>query len=190
MSENLHESLLELLEELRVRKKQEFDRKVPIGDLLSDRYEHARKCGFGEGTTCFDNVHIIGDVKVGKNTYIGPNVYLDGTGGLEIGDYCSIGAGVQIYTHNSLMWALSMGKAPYVRKPTKIGSGVYICPNTIIAMGLSIGDCTVIGSLSMVVSDIPPFSKAWGTPAKVHGSVAGYFKDAPEEWRPEGLEIP
>ena len=35
-------------------------------------------------------IMIIGDVKVGKNTWIGPNVILDGSGGLEIGDYVCI----------------------------------------------------------------------------------------------------
>lgn len=175
--EQINSQLIQLLEELRIKKKQEFNRKVPIGDLLTERHENARKMGFGEGTTCYDNVHIIGDVKIGKHTYIGPNVYIDGTGGLEIGDYCSIGAGVQIYTHNSLMWALTLGQEPYERMPVKIGSGVYICPNTIIAMGVTIGDQCVIGSLSLVTRSIPSRSKAWGSPARVMGTIDDYFSE-------------
>ena len=33
----------------------------------------------------YDSVLVIGDVQVGKNTWIGPFVVLDGSGGLEIG---------------------------------------------------------------------------------------------------------
>ena len=56
---------------------------------------------------------VIGDVKVGSHTWIGPNVILDGSGGgLEIGDYCSIDAGAQIYTHDTVMWAISGGQVP------------------------------------------------------------------------------
>ena len=50
-------------------------------------------------------------VTVGAGTWIGPNTLLDGTGGLSIGASCSISAGVQIYTHDSVMWALSGGTA-------------------------------------------------------------------------------
>jgi hypothetical protein len=64
-----------------------FKRRVSVGDLLTDRWEIAREYGWGEGTSCYDNVLVIGDVRVGKHTWIGPNVILDGSGGLEIGDY-------------------------------------------------------------------------------------------------------
>jgi acetyltransferase-like isoleucine patch superfamily enzyme len=124
--------------------------------------------GFGEGTTCYDNVLILGDVTVGKNTWIGPNVILDGSGGpLVIGDFCSISAGVQIYTHNTVAWSTSLGEEPIARAPTRIGNGVYLGPNSIISMGVTIGDKAVIGALSLVNNDIPAGAKAWGTPAKV-----------------------
>jgi acetyltransferase-like isoleucine patch superfamily enzyme len=83
---------------------------------------------------------ILGDVKVGRYTWIGPNVVLDGSGRLEIGEYCSFSAGVQIYTRHTAEWATSRGKADAERRPTKIGSGVYIGPNAVIEMGVTIGD--------------------------------------------------
>jgi hypothetical protein len=36
-------------------------------------------------------------------------VILDGRGGLLIGDYVSISAGVQIYTHDTVEWSTSLG---------------------------------------------------------------------------------
>jgi acetyltransferase-like isoleucine patch superfamily enzyme len=48
------------------------------------------------------------DVTVGKNCWIGPNVILDGSGGgLFIGDYVDISAGVHIYTHDTVKRAIS-----------------------------------------------------------------------------------
>jgi acetyltransferase-like isoleucine patch superfamily enzyme len=38
-------------------------------------------------------------------------------------------------------------------------------------MGSSIGKCSVIGSLSFVDSKIPPYSIAFGSPAKIVGKV-------------------
>ena len=99
----------DILNRLRQTMKDQFDRHVSIQDLLSDRWETAKFYGFGEGTSCYNNVLILGDVKVGKNTWIGPNVVLDGSGGLEIGDYVSISAGVQIYSHDTVDWSTSLG---------------------------------------------------------------------------------
>ena len=153
--------------QLRDQMKAEHKRQVSFGDLISDRWENAKAYDFGEGTSCYDNVLIIGNVKVGKNTWIGPNVILDGSGDLEIGDFCSISAGVQIYTHDTVEWSTSLGEASTDKNPTRIGSGVYIGPQTVIQKGVTIGDKAVIGACSFVNSDIPAGARAWGTPVKV-----------------------
>ena len=151
------------LKELRSLMKEKFNRHVSVQDLLTDRWETAKFYGFGEGTSCYNNVLIIGDVKVGKNTWIGPNVILDGSGGLEIGDYVSISAGVQIYTHDTVAWSTSLGKEPTTRDTTKIGNGVYLGPNSIIQMGTTIGDKAVIGAMSFVNKNIPDEGLWYGT---------------------------
>jgi acetyltransferase-like isoleucine patch superfamily enzyme len=142
-------------------------RHVSLGDLFTDRWETARHLGFGEGTSCYDNVLVLGDVKVGRHTWIGPNVVLDGSGGLEIGDYCSISAGVQIYTHDTVAWASALGGAEPEKRPTRVGSGVYIGPNAVLEKGLTIGDRAVIGALAFVDRDIPAGARAWGVPARI-----------------------
>jgi acetyltransferase-like isoleucine patch superfamily enzyme len=115
-------------------------------------------------------VLILGDVKVGRNCWIGPNVILDGRGGLVVGDYVTFSAGVQIYTHDTVEQATSFGAAPIKLAPTHIGSGVYLGPNTVVQMGVTIGDRVVIGAMSFVNMNIPSDSKAWGIPAKIIGS--------------------
>ena len=161
--------LLDALNILVFGKKNEFNRVLPLGDYFIDRWEKAKLLGFGEGTSVYDNVVVIGDVKVGKNCWIGPNVILDGSGGLEIGNNCSISAGVQIYSHDSVKWAISGGKEDYEYAKTKIGNNVYIGPNVIIQKGVKVGDQVIIGANSFVNCDIPSNSKAYGSPVKIKG---------------------
>jgi len=163
----LLEQLKFLYESLDQEMQEKFQRHVSIGDLVLDRWERARRYGFGEGTSCYDNVLVLGEVKVGKNCWIGPGVILDGSGGLEIGDNCSISAGVHIYTHDSVKWANSMGEMPYDRESVKIGSGVYLGPQSIICKGISIANKAVVGALSLVREDVQEGQRVGGVPAKV-----------------------
>jgi acetyltransferase-like isoleucine patch superfamily enzyme len=146
----------EFLRILASRKKQQFDRRVSVGDLLTERADNAAAYGFGEGTTMYDNVLVRGDVRVGKNTWIGPGCILDGSGGaLQIGDWCSISAGAQIYTHHTVNRSTSLGEKPIDCAPTTIGNGVYIGPNAVIQMGVTLGDRAIIGANSFVNRNVP-----------------------------------
>ena len=157
---------------LAARKKQQFNRRVSIGDLLTDRADNAAAYGFGEGTTMYDNVLVRGNVKVGKNSWIGPNCILDGSGSeLRIGDWCDISAGAQIYTHHTVNRSISLGEKPIDCAPTKIGNGVYVGPNAIIQMGVTIGERAIIGANSLINRDVPPGAKAYGCPARIQGEA-------------------
>jgi len=158
-------AIRDVITDLAREHRQRFNRHVSVGDLLTDRWETAREHGFGEGTSCYDNVLILGDVKVGKNCWIGPNVVLDGQGGLVIGNNCDISAGSQIYTHHTVARCLSGGVAPVEQAPVKIGSRVYIGPQCVIQKGVTIGDDVVIGAMSLITCDIPSGARAWGIPA-------------------------
>ena len=158
-----------LLAKLRREMQEKYRRHVSTGDLLSDRWETARHLGFGEGTSCYDNVLVLGDVSVGKHCWIGPNVVLDGSGGLTIGDHVDVCAGSQIYTHSTVRRAVSGGKEPVTYAPTRLGSQIYIGPQTVIAMGVTIGDGAIVGTMSLVDRDVPAGAKVWGIPARPRG---------------------
>lgn len=167
------DQLLQNLRELWLARRREVNEKylrsLPLADYVVDRWEKARELGFGEGSSVYDGVLVLGDVKVGRNTWIGPFVVLDGSGGLTIGSNCSISAGVQIYTHDSVAWAISGGAAEYGRAATSIGDNCYIGPNVVVAKGVRIGNGCVIGAQSLVLGDIPDGSKAFGAPCRVRG---------------------
>lgn len=146
--------------------KKQYHRVLPLNELLTDRWEKAKYLGFGEGTSIYDSSTLFGEVRVGKNTWIGPFTILDGSGGLEIGDNCSISAGVQIYSHDSVDWALSGGKASYVYGKTLIGNNCYIGPNSIISKGITIGNNVVVGANSFVNRSLEAGKKYAGNPAK------------------------
>ncbi|MGE5406003.1 MAG: acyltransferase [Candidatus Saccharibacteria bacterium] len=166
----LHETI-EIWSKLQTDLNNKWQRTLPFADYLIDRWEKARQLKFGEGSSIYDSSLVIGDVSVGENTWIGPFTILDGSGKLEIGSFCSISAGVQIYTHDTVKWAVSGGKVGPEKAPTQIGSRCYIGPNTIIAKGVSIGDGCVIGANSLVMKDIPDNSVAYGSPCRIVGKV-------------------
>ena len=145
----------------------EHNRSLPFNELLFDRWQKATALGFGKGTSVYDSCCLFGSVKVGENTWVGPFTILDGSGGLAIGSNCSISAGVQIYSHDSVEWAVSGGLKPYIYAATTIGDNCYIGPNTIITKGIEIGDGTIIGANSFVNRSFPANSKIVGSPARL-----------------------
>lgn len=169
--DDLSRLLVELYERLRRGVRERWHRDLPLDEMLFDRWERAAALGFGEGTSIYHSSYVYGDVRVGKHTWIGPYTLLDGSGGLTIGDYCSISAGVHIYTHDTVRWALSGGKADYEHAPVSIGSCCYIGSQTVIAKGVTIGDHCLIGACSFVNRDIPANSIAVGVPCRPMGRV-------------------
>jgi acetyltransferase-like isoleucine patch superfamily enzyme len=169
------EVMLNKLREFWKHSQEDFNKKwqrtLPFADYLVDRWEKARILGFGEGTSIYDSSLVFGDVRVGGHTWIGPFTILDGSGGLEIGSFCSISAGVQIYTHDTVDWAISGGKEEPDYAPTKIGSRCYIGPNTVISKGVTIGSMCIIGANSLVTNDIPDSLKVAGNPCQTIGKV-------------------
>jgi acetyltransferase-like isoleucine patch superfamily enzyme len=171
--------LAELLEELKallsheqLSVQQQWKRCLPFADYIVDRWSKAQFLGFGEGSSIYDSSVVLGDVSVGRNTWIGPFTVLDGSGRLVIGDFCSISAGTQIYTHDTVLWAVTGGLQSSEYASVCIGDRCYIGPNVIIAKGVSIGEGCVIGANSFVNSNVPPNCKVWGSPARIQGTVS------------------
>lgn len=175
---NLHSEILQIHKELRKKTFRDWKRVLPFEELIFDRWEKANFLKAKKGSSIYHNNYVYGKVVIGKNTWIGPYTLLDGSGGtLKIGDYCSISSGVQIYTHQTVKWALTGGKSSYEKNKTTIGNYCYLGPYSIITMGVRIGKCSVIGAHSLVNHSLPSYSIAFGIPAKIVGKVEVKGKD-------------
>jgi len=156
------------------RLSRDLQRSLPFQDGMFDRWERARRLGFGERTSIYNSAAVFGDVRVGTDTWIGPNTMLDGSGGgLSVGSFCSIASGVHIYTHDTVLWALSRGALGRAEGPVSIGNCVYIGSQSVIAAGVTIGSRCVVGANSFVNDDVLDGAVVGGSPARRIGSVIG-----------------
>lgn len=164
--------LNEYLSKKRNEMKEMYNRVLPTGDLLFNRFEKAKYINCGEGTSIYDSSVIMGDVKIGNHVWVGPYTILEGINDeLIIGNYVSIDSGVMIYTHDSTKYYLSGGRAPFEKGRVIIGDNTVIGTMSMVGKNVTIGNHCVIGAHSFVNQDIPDFSIAAGVPAKVIGKV-------------------
>jgi len=169
-AELLRASYLATDERLRAK----YQRSLPFQDALFDRWERARRLGFAPEASIYNSAAVFGEVSVGIATWIGPNTLLDGSGGgIEIGAHCSVSSGVHIYTHDTVLWALSGGTLQRKQAPVRIGDCVYIGSQSVIAAGVTIGSRCVVAANSFVNADVPDGTIVGGTPARRIGSVVG-----------------
>lgn len=167
-----HEELQGLLRQLRRRLRAKFNRHVPLGTLLNDRWNVAHENEFGEGTSVYDECLILGRVIMGKGCWVGPFTILDASMGvLTIGDNVDIGSGTHIYTHNSIERALTGRRAPVFGNNTTIGSCCFIAPHVTIGAGTVLGDHTFVAAGSYVEGKFESHSYLAGNPARVVGTV-------------------
>ena len=171
-----HLKLRELYLKLSDEVYRKFHRRLPLGELIFDRWERAAQYSFATGSNIYESVCVMGDVYVGEETYIGPDCYLDGQRApITIGRECDLSAGVKIFTHDSVRQTISNQSLPIDVGAVTLGDNVYIGPNVTICRGVTIGHHSVIGAHSLVNKDIPPWSRAWGVPCRVIGSSDKYL---------------
>lgn len=152
--------------------KEKYDRVLPSGELIFNRFDKAKYLNCGENSSVYDTCIVMGNVKIGNHVWVGPYTLLEGSNAdLVIEDFVSIDAGVMIYTHDSTKYYVSGAKAPFVKGPVTIKSNTVIGTMSMIACNVTIGRHCVIGAHSFVNQDIPDFSIAAGVPAKIIGRV-------------------
>ena len=109
----------------------------------------------------------------GKNLHIGSGVYINfglslvDNGNIYIGDNTFIGPNVSILTLNHAVDPNERANGEIEIKDVTIGKNVWIGAGVIIFPGVKIGDNSVIGAGSIVTKDIPKNVLAFGNPCKV-----------------------
>lgn len=134
-----------------------------------------------EGAKIMKGVKVSGRVKIGRFTSInGPNTdILSILNPIDIGNFASVARNVTIQEYNHRFDRLStyyMNQNIFngdVRDDVAskgkivIGHDVWIGTHSVVLSGCTIGNGAIVAANSVVTSDIPPFSIAAGSPARV-----------------------
>lgn len=131
-----------------------------------------------------ENVWIEPDFRCefGKNITIGNDVYINfgrvilDCGQIHIGDNTLIGPNVGLFSGNHTTDPEERSEGGLIPKPISIGKKVWICGNVSIVPGVSIGDGSIIGAGSVVTHDIPSGVIAAGNPCRVLRKIMGKDK--------------
>ena len=161
-----------------------------------DYFQHSTaeisdKARIGKGTKIWNYVQIRERAQIGENCILSKGVYIDFD--VKIGNNVKIQNGVDVYHGITIEDGVFIGphvcltndKNPratdekgnlkgsvdwvvgkmLIKKGASIGAATVILPN------VTIGEYALIGAGSVVTKDIPPFSLAYGNPAKIYGKV-------------------
>jgi len=121
-------------------------------------------------------IHRWRGVNIGSGVFIGSDVFIDNTypDSVTIEDNVCITSGCFIVGH--YIYPLHLGKVLGEDRPVRKGvilkRGCYIGPRCIITDGVTVGECSIVGAGSVVTKSIPPFSVAFGSPARVARTFA------------------
>lgn len=171
-AEELWKALRELNDAIRRQNRESHGRLNPLTeDLFEWKERGAYWVGSDRDVTIYNSTTLVGDVKIGSHTWVGPFCSLDGTGGLEIGHHCSVSAGCQLQSHDSVRWALSGGRAEYEHAPIKIGDCCFLGVHSVVTKGVTIGDHCLVAAGAVVTKDVPDNTIVAGIPARPIGAV-------------------
>jgi maltose O-acetyltransferase len=106
------------------------------------------------------------NIEIGENFYSNYNLIILDCAEVKIGDNVLLGPNVGIYTAGHPLHHEMRNQEYEYAFPIKIGDNVWIGGNVVINPGVSIGMNSVIGSGSVVTTDIPCNVVAYGNPCK------------------------
>jgi acetyltransferase-like isoleucine patch superfamily enzyme len=119
-------------------------------------------------------------IRIGAGCFLNQGVMVAAVELVEIGDHSMFANGCFI-TDGAHRFDDPEKPVPFqgftTKGPTRIGDNVWCGANVVVTSGVTIGERCVIGANSVVTRDIPPFSIAAGSPAKVIRKVE--YPDAP-----------
>lgn len=141
-------------------------------------------CTIEDGVEIGDNTVIKSYVELRKGTIIGKNCYIDSrvssSGDCTIGDHVTvrydsiIARGVRIGDHTYIcpkMMTNNLNTEGVQIGGANIGSNVFVGTGCVLQHGITIGNDSVLGSMSYINKDIPSNEIWFGNPAKLYKSL-------------------
>lgn len=148
-------------------------------EIRNRRYVEIGK-GFTTGRYCRIEAYPVNPeqkrcISIGENVQINDAVHIVGSVGITIGNNVLMASKIFIsdlnhgqYNGDSADSPLSIPKdRPLHHRPVVIEDNVWIGEFVSILPGVTLGKGAIIGTMSVVTKDIPPYSIAVGSPARV-----------------------
>ena len=111
-----------------------------------------------------------GRIRIGGGSFLNLGVMVAAVDEVEIGAHCMLANGCFVTDANHrfddperpVPWQGFISKGP-----TRLGDNVWLGAHVVVTSGVTIGERCVVGANSVVTADLPPFSIAAGSPARV-----------------------
>ncbi len=160
-----------------------IDNKLKIIDKVTINSKNKSQIKIGKNVTVVSPklfAFNLGKIKIGKYCYIGKNSQIDACVEVKIGNYCMISNNVLIQDHNSHPVKKIQRRRQLInlqKKPTNvyesdtkkvvIGEDVWICTDSTILKGVTIGSGSIIAASAVVTKNVPSNCIVAGNPAKI-----------------------
>ncbi len=136
----------------------------------------------GEGTRIWAFVHILKDVKIGKNVNVCDHCFIEND--VTIGDNVTIKCGVYLWSGISIKDNVFIGpnvvftndlrprsKQEFNQTKTVIEAGASLGANSTVLAGVRVGSYSFSGIGSVITKDVPDHALVYGNPARIKGWV-------------------
>lgn len=108
-------------------------------------------------------------IRIGTNFGVNSGTYINGVGGIDIGNYVLIGSNVTISSgeHPINGHYPEIFTRPTIPKKITIEDDVWIGAGAVIMPGITLSKGTVVGANAVVTKNTVPYSVVAGVPAKI-----------------------
>ena len=132
-------------------------------------YSHFFPIGYGTVILDGFNVRNPNKIQIGKRCFVNINCFIQGAGGVSIGDDVLIAPNVSFYSENHIFEnsRKRINEQGFERKPIKIGNDVWIGANVVLLPGVILGDGCVIAAGAVITKSFPKNSVIGGVPGKL-----------------------
>ena len=122
----------------------------------------------GEGSCVVGPIHIgKASLTIGKHTWIGHDLYIEGNGSVLIGDNVDVAPWVVFSTGGHEMCAAQRRAGSGLTFEQRVGDGTWIGIRSLFVNGVTVGDSCVVAGGAVVTSDVAQNTLVGGVPAHV-----------------------